>query len=144
MSSEDNVAVVHRFIDEVLNGGRLELVPELWANDLAWHGGSLGDVVGRDAYTQMLGDSVSAFRDLHLTIRDVIVQEDKVVIRFTNGGRSAGPFLGAPATGERIEWEGIGIYLITNGRISEAWFSEDLLAVADKLGVIDLQAESAG
>ena len=37
------VAVVTRFMEDVINGGKFALVEELWAKDMAWHGGSLGD-----------------------------------------------------------------------------------------------------
>jgi hypothetical protein len=44
------VAVVRRFIDEVINGGQLDLVDELWSKDLDWHGGSLGEIHGLASY----------------------------------------------------------------------------------------------
>src|SRR5262245_13649719 len=44
------VTVVRRFLDEVVNGDDLDLIDELWAEDLAWHGGSLGDISGLPAF----------------------------------------------------------------------------------------------
>jgi predicted ester cyclase len=63
-----------------------------------------------------------------------------VVVRFTNGGLNVGSFLGAAPSGKEVRWEGIGIYRIANGRIAEAWFSEDLLGLADQLGLLKLSA----
>jgi predicted ester cyclase len=124
----------------VINRGRLDLLPDLWAQDLAWHGGSLGEVGGIDAYAKMLGGATASFRDLHLIAEDIFAAADKVVVRFTNGGLSTGPFLGAAPSGREVRWEGIGIYRLANGCIAEAWFSEDLLSLADQLGLIDLSA----
>jgi predicted ester cyclase len=138
MTVEENIAIVRRFIDEVLNQGQLELIPELWASDLVWHGGSLGTIQGVEAYTEMLSGSAASFEDLNLIVDDTVATGDKVVVRFTNGGRNIGPFLGAEPTGEVIRWEGIGIYEISEGRISEAWFSEDLLGFAAQVGLVDL------
>jgi predicted ester cyclase len=138
MAVDENIAIVRRFIDEVLNKGQLELIPELWASDLVWHGGSLGTIQGVKAYTEMLSGSAASFEDLHLIVDDTVATGNKVVVRFTNGGRNIGSFLGAEPTGEVIRWEGIGIYEIREGRISEAWFSEDLLGFAGQVGLIDL------
>jgi predicted ester cyclase len=138
MTVDSNIAIVRRFIDEVLNKGQLELIPELWASDLVWHGGSLGTVQGVEAYTRMLSGSAASFEDLHLIVDDIVATGDKVVVRFTNGGRNIGPFLGAEPTDEVIRWEGIGIYQVAESRIVEAWFSEDLLGFAGQVGLIDL------
>jgi len=44
------VAVVTRFIEDVINGGKFDLVEELWAKDTAWHGGSLGEFHGLEEW----------------------------------------------------------------------------------------------
>jgi len=67
----------------------------------------------------------------------------KVVVRFTNSGTQTGPFLGALPTGRHAEWPGIGIYTVTNGKISEAWFGEDVLGVLLQLGIAILPRLSA-
>ena len=95
------VAVVRRFLDEVVNGGNLEAIEQLWAEDLAWHGGSLGDVHGRAALKAHMADSASgAFTGMHLTVTDIVAAGNKVAVRFTNSGTQTGPFLGAPPTGK--------------------------------------------
>ncbi|BCB82768.1 SDR family NAD(P)-dependent oxidoreductase [Phytohabitans suffuscus] len=132
-------AVVHRFVDEVVNGGRLELLPDLWTEDLRWHGGSLGETNGLAAYTEQLrGAREGSFTGMRLTVHDTVVQGDTVVIRFTNSGTQTGPFMGAPPTGRHATWLGIGIYHLRDGRIAEAWFGEDILGALLELGAISL------
>jgi steroid delta-isomerase-like uncharacterized protein len=136
-----DVGVVRRFIEEVINGGRLELVDELWSEDLAWYGGSLGEIHGLAAYKAFLGASTKgAFSRMHLTIHDVVAADGKVAVRFTNSGTQTGAFMGAPATGKRAEWLGLAIYNVVNGRIAEAWFGEDVLGMMLQLGVVHLPA----
>lgn len=140
-TSADPVVVVRRYLDEVVNAGKLDALPQLWATDGQWHGGSMGDLDGLDAVTSFAaGDGASAFSDMHLTIDDIITHGDKVVVRFTNSGTQVGPFMGAPATGKHAAWLGIGVYTVTNGRIAEAWFGEDILSMLLQLGVITLPA----
>ena len=131
--------VVRRFIDEVVNGGNLDLLPELWTDDLAWHGGSMGDIHGLPAYRDYMADNTSgAFTGMHLDIKEIIATGSKCVVRFTNSGTQTGTFMGAPGTGEHAEWLGIGIYTVTNGKISEAWFGEDILGMLIQLGAVTL------
>ena len=74
-------AVVRRFISEVVNGGRHELIDELWATGMAWRGGSLGEIHGIDAYKDfMAANATGAFTGMRLVIQDVITENDKVVV----------------------------------------------------------------
>ena len=133
--SHEPTAVVLRFVDEVINGGNLAAVDELWAPDLRWHAGSLGDVTGIAAYKAQLAAAVGgAFSGMHLHVHDVIADEAMVVLRFTNSGDHVGEFLGVPATGRHLEWFGIGIYRIEHGKIAEAWFAEDMLGLTLAMG----------
>jgi predicted ester cyclase len=136
---ERNLAVVRRFIDGAVNGGDLAVIDETWAEDMVWHGGSMGTFEGRDAYRAFAAANASgAWDDMHIAVHDVITRGDNVVVRFTNAGTNVGPFMNAPATGKRAEWLGIGIYTVRDGRIAEAWFAEDILGVLLQLDAIAL------
>ena len=133
------VTVVRRFLDEVVNGGNLDLIDELWADDLAWHGGSLGDISGRPAFRKFIAaDAAGAFTGMHLTVEEIVSAGQKVVVRFTNSGTQTGPFLGTPPTGRHAEWLGIGIYTVASGKISQAWFGEDVLGMLMQFGIVTL------
>lgn len=137
------VSVVKRFIDRVINGGDLAAIDELWATDLEWHGGSMGDSYGIEAFkARMVQSAAGSFSDMHLTIHEIVASGDTVVVRFTNSGTQSGTFMGAPATGRHASWSGIGMYTVTDGRISRAWFGEDILGMLLDLGAITLPAAS--
>jgi predicted ester cyclase len=134
-----NGTIVRRFLDEVVNGGSLDLVDELWAPDLAWYGGSLGEIHGIDDYRRILhADAGVAFTGMHLTVHELISHGDRVVVRFSNSGFQTGACRGLPPTGKHAEWLGIGIYMLRDGRIAEAWFAEDILGMLQQLGSVAL------
>jgi acetyl esterase len=138
---ERNIAVVRRFIDDVVNGGDMTVINDTWVRDMVWQGGSLGTYEGRDAYSEfMTASTTTAFEDMHLEIHDIVAHGDKVVLRFTNSGTNVGPFMGNAGTGKHAEWLGIGIYTVREGRITEGWFAEDILGMLDQLGAIALPA----
>ena len=135
------VDVVRRFLDQVVNGGDLTALDDLWAADLVWHGGSLGEYHGIEQFREnMAANAAGAFTGMHLHIDEIVTAGEKVVVRFTNSGTQTGPFLGQPATGKHAAWLGIGIYTVTHGKISEAWFGEDILGMLIQLGAIQLPA----
>ena len=137
-----NVAIVRRFLDEVVNGGRLDLIDELWTTDMVWQGGSLGEIHGIEAYKQfMAANTAGAFANMHLHIHEIIASGDKVVVRFTNSGTQIGTFLGIPATGKSATWLGIGIYTVRDGKIADAWFAEDILNMLLQFGASALPTQ---
>ncbi|MER5757857.1 ester cyclase [Streptomyces sp. NPDC002082] len=139
MSTEANIAVVRRFIDEVVNGGDLDAIDELWASDMIWRGGSLGEYRGIGAYKQfMAANAGGAFTGMRLDITQVVADGDTVVLLFTNSGTHTGAFLGAPATGKHAVWLGTGVYRIEDGKIAEATFAEDILGLLLQLGITTL------
>jgi predicted ester cyclase len=134
-----NIAVVRHFIDGAINGGDAGVIDETWAPDMTWHGGSMGDLHGLDAYKAFFDASASgAWKDMHLEIHDVIAQDEKVVVRFTNSGTNVGDFMGNPPTGRDAAWLGIGIYTVHAGRITSGWFAEDILHMLLQLGTVTL------
>ncbi|MFD9735520.1 alpha/beta hydrolase fold domain-containing protein [Umezawaea sp. NPDC059074] len=139
LAARTPTTVVRAFIDEVVNGGDLDRIDDLWAPDLVWHGGSLGEVHGIEDYRTMLtAAKTGSFTGMELTVHELIAAGDQVVVRFTNSGTQDGPFLGLPATGKHAEWLGVGIYTVRNGRITEAWFAEDVLGMLLQLGALSL------
>jgi len=135
--SSENVRVVMRFIDEVINGGQLGLLDQLWHRDLIWEGGSLGEQRGLSAYRKMMGagGGSSRWTDLHLTVHDVFERDDKVVVQFTNSGQRIGRLFGLlPFTSKRGSWNGVGVYTLRDGKIVHGWFVEDVIAMLRSLG----------
>jgi predicted ester cyclase len=136
-----NIAVVRRFIDGAINGRDLTLIGETWADDMTWHGGSMGTYQGRAAFLEFAeANAGDAWEEMRLEIHDTIACGDHVVLRFTNRGTNVGPFMGNPATGKHAEWLGIGIYTVRDDRITEGWFAEDILGLLLQLDAIALPA----
>ena len=96
---ERNVAVVRSFIDAAVDGGDLAVIDTTWADDMTWHGGSMGTIDGRDDYTAFVAaNAVGAWDRMHLEIHEIVARDDKVVVRLTNRDTNTGRFLGNPAT----------------------------------------------
>ncbi len=135
MSIEANKEVVNRFIEEVQNQHRMEVVDELFAADYSDHASGPGIVPGKEGFKQFFGMMVQAFPDLHATIHDQIGEGDKVVTRKTFKGTQKGEYMGLPPSGKQIELSVIDIFRVVDGRLAEHWMQADLLGMMQQLGI---------
>jgi steroid delta-isomerase-like uncharacterized protein len=62
----------------------------------------------------------NAFPDMKMNIEELFAKGDKVVLRYVCRGTHAGEFEGIPATGKHVEFGGIIIFRIKNGKIVES------------------------
>jgi predicted ester cyclase len=117
-----NKAIIRRFIDEVMNAGRLEVIDELYAPKLA------GEA------KRWIAPFQSSFPDTHMEIVDLIAEGDTVVGRFRCSGTHLGDWMGHPPTGRRFtRIDEVGFFRIENGKITRAWSLEDTLRQLEQL-----------
>jgi predicted ester cyclase len=72
--------------------------------------------------------------DLHYTILDLVVGEDKVAAYVRMTGTHRGVFFGMPPTGQRIDVRQMQIEWIRDGRICQHWRITDDLTLLRQLG----------
>ncbi len=75
-----------------------------------------------------------AFPDRVDVIEEIIADEDRVGLLFRLQGTHQGSLFGIPATGKRIDVHELGIYRLSDGKVSEAWFMADELGLLRQLG----------
>jgi predicted ester cyclase len=122
--SERNKAVVQRLVDEVLNGGRLEVIDELYVRALA------------PEAKAWIAPFQASFPDVHMEVIELIAEGDTVAGRFTCSGAHLGDWLGYAPTGRRFEVvDEVGIYRVRDGRIVQIWGLEDNLGRLEQLGL---------
>ncbi len=120
----ENKATVRRLITEVLNGGRLEAIDELYAPELA------------PAARRWIAPFRASFPDVHMEVVELIAEGDQVVGRFTCSATHLGEWLGHPPTGRRFERvDEVSIFRMRNGRITQVWSLEDTLGRLKQLGL---------
>ena len=67
------------------------------------------------------------FPDLHVTIEDIFAEGDLVAVRGRWTGTHMAEFHGIPASGQRVEFTGMVLWRVTEGKIRERWASIDML-----------------
>jgi steroid delta-isomerase-like uncharacterized protein len=138
MSTETNKAIVRRYMEQVLNNQRHDLVDEVLADTVEFHGTG-PSIIGRTSVVQWLAMFAAAFPDWHTTIDDMIAEGDRVAVRITSNGTHLGDYQAIPATGKPYTQNAIVIYRLTNGKIVEGRLQTDMLSMMQQLGLMPAQ-----
>ncbi len=133
---EKNKATYRRFVEEVINKGNVEVIPELYQADYVDHSRPPGAPEGLDGVRMIPKMFRGAFPDLHFTIELMVAEGDLVATYVTGRGTNDGPFMGHPATGRKAQWASMGFFRVADGKIAEHWGSPDLLTLLTQLGAI--------
>ncbi len=128
-------AVVRRFIHEILNAGRFELLDELVAPDYRYHAPDGSEMVGPAALTELLQGFRGAFSDLEARVETMISRDGVVASTMTLTGTHDGDFDGLPPTGARLTVPLAIFSRMADGRIVEEWEFFDTGAILAQLGV---------
>lgn len=139
---ERNKALAARFNDEVKNQHNLAAIDALLSADFVNHSEIPGFPSNRAGVKAFFAYWVQAFPDLTCTVHDRIAEGDRVVDFFTLEGTHQGEFLGIPATGKRVKYNGMHIFSFANGQITGHWNVLDLLTLMSQLGAIPSAASA--
>ena len=134
MSLEDNKALVRRFMDEVINAGNIDAIPDFTVEGSLFAGGIVSQIQAMK----------TCFPDLNHTIDEIIAEGNKVVVRSTTRGTNTGPMIGLPAfgrletpvppTGKTITHSAVYIFTVSDGRITGYATELDQVGLLRQLG----------
>lgn len=141
--SEQNKTVVRRLFEDHWNRKNAALVREFYTPTVSLHTPD-GELTGLEGASLLLQAYSTAFPDFHLTIDDLVSEDDKVAVRWTFRGTHRGPLADVPATGKSVNVaNGIAIYRLAAGKISEGHFAWDKYELLRQLGVLTASPASA-
>jgi steroid delta-isomerase-like uncharacterized protein len=123
-----NEKVVEEFIADVLNGHNADHAARYLAQDVVWHGGTVGTVSGETNVAGLMNEVVTSIPDLHYTQYDIVAQGDDVVVRGVVTGTQKGALLNIPASGHALSWDATDWYHLEDGKIVNDWAAEDFTA----------------
>lgn len=136
---EENKALIRRWFEEVWNKGRADAIAELLAEDAVVHG--LSDdaakpLRGPAGFLPFHSQFREAFPGIEVVVEDTIAEGDLVAVRCSVRGKHVGDSLGFKATQATVEFDGIAIVRVREGKIVEAWNNFDFMKMYKQLGAI--------
>jgi predicted ester cyclase len=124
MTISDPKQVVHRVVEEVIAGGRLGLIEELFtdreaARARAW-----------------IAPFRQAFPDVRMEIVELVAEGELVAGRFRCSATHLGKWGDRAPTGRRFEdVDEVYFFTVTDGRVARMWGLEDTLERKRQLGL---------
>ena len=136
--SEENKQLVRRWFEEVWNKGRAEAIDEMFAENGIAHG--LSDdpakaIKGPTDFRPFHTTFRQAFPNMIIDVEDMVAEGDKVAARCSVRGKHEGEFMGRAATQAPVEFTGMTIVRIRDGKIVEAWNNFDFLTMNKQCGI---------
>jgi steroid delta-isomerase-like uncharacterized protein len=143
---EDNKAFIRRWFEEVWNKGREDAIDEMMSEECVANGlaGESGQAPrGAAEFKPFFRKFREAFPNIEVVVEDVIAEGDKVAARCGVRGHHRGDTLGFSATQQPVEFTGMTIARIRDGKIVEAWNNFDFMMMFQQLGALHVAAPEA-
>ena len=137
--SEENKQLVRRWFEEVWNKGRAELIDEMFDDNGIAHGLSedpAKPITGPKDYKPFYKEFREAFPNMTIVIEDMVAEGDKVAARCSVRGKHEGNFREKAATQSPVDFTGMTIVRIANGKIVEAWNNFDFMTMNKQCGLL--------
>lgn len=134
---EANKALLRRWFEEVWNQGRAETIDELLAADAICYGLSEDEaqpVIGPAGFHPFHQVFRGAFPDIEVVAEDMIAEGDKVVARLRVRGQHTGDHLGVAASNAPVDFTGMVIARVKDGKFVESWNNIDFLQMNQQIG----------
>ena len=131
-----NINMYGHVWDEIINHGKLEMFnDDNFTKDVVMHA-SPSDIVGIDSARAYYANYLTGFSDVTFTIRDIFGMGNKLVKHWNFTGTHTGTFFGIPATGKKVDIDGVTLVRMDNGKIAEERDFFDNLDFMQQLGLI--------
>jgi len=129
----DAAEIPQRYIIELCEERDLAVVSALVAEPFVLRD-PLTLLEGRDALVERLRDT--PWMDVMIIIEDIIVAEDRVIVRHTWRGTQQSTFYGVEPTGQRVTLDVVQALTITRGKVVEDTTYFDAYALFEQLGAL--------
>ena len=133
MSDENTAeATLEVLIAEVWNKGHFERIPDVFAANAELHMAG-NDLTGPDAIRDgYIKPFRMGFSDLHIDVLDLFRDGDKFAMRVRGTGTHDGEYRGKPATGKKLDYDGVVLFHMEGGKIAHVWGHSNAAAKFDE------------
>ena len=128
--SQENINIYNRLFDEYWAKDDEAVLAAFVAKDHINH--TLG-VQGPDGYKEFMKPFRVGLPDFHFEIQFNLTDRDFVVTVWTGVGTHLGEFMGVPATGKEVRFNGSCVARFENGVVVEEWSYPDMMGLMQQI-----------
>jgi steroid delta-isomerase-like uncharacterized protein len=129
---QSNKELITELYESVLNNRKLDRLPMVISE--AYIGAN--DTKGVNGFKQPVMAVINAMPDAQWKIKELVADENSVVVRWELSGINSNPFQNFPATGKLVKSEGMGFFDISEGKVTGSRVMTDRIGVLQQLGVL--------
>lgn len=133
-TQESNKKIVKRFVDDVLNGKRPEVLDEICADDYVDHAMPYGIPGTKEGFKMFVQAGLGVFPDVNVKLEEMIAEGDLVMYFDMATGIQHGDYFGLKPTGKPVSWFEMHAFRVKGAQITEHWALESfgLISRADQ------------
>jgi predicted ester cyclase len=132
---------MRRWFDEVWNNQNEAAIEEMFAEDGIGHELGPEPIVGPENFKTFHRAFVSAYPDLKVRVEDTVVEGDKIAVRCRVAGSHNGDGIGLAPTNRPVEFTGMVMVRIKDGKIAEAWNEFNFMEMYKQVGALTLNLQ---
>jgi steroid delta-isomerase-like uncharacterized protein len=149
MTTEADKQLALRLIESIWNAGDLAEAEALLSPDFVNHSAPPGTPPDRAGFLRTAVTTRTTFPDFHVTVDDLVAEGDLVVAHFTARGTHQvaweHPIIGRiAARGKAVQWRGVRLFRIAQGRATATWLYTDSLGLLQQLEALPEMRDSIG
>ena len=138
---EKNKELGRSFVETAMNAKSandlVATINRIYASDFINHNPMVAQ--GREGLINFVGAVGASFPGSKATVKEIIANKEKVIVVWTFEGILTGkPFLGVPATGQKVKFDVIDWWTVKNGQLYEHWDQIDWTTALVQLGVKEI------
>ena|SRR5215204_1532787 len=136
--------LMHRWFEEVWNKGREDAIDEMFAEDGIGHGLPTDDgepIHGPKEFKPFFKKFRDAFPNIKVTIGETVCEGDKIASVCYVSGLHEGEGIGLSPTNQPVDFAGIVMVKLKDGKIVESWNSFDFMKMYTQLGALTLNLQ---
>lgn len=130
---------LHRWFEEVWNKGREEAIFEMFHEDGIAHGltdENGNELRGNANFAAFYKNFRAAFPDIHITVEETVKEGEKIAVLCKVTGTHDGDGIGFAATNKPVEFYGLCMVKMRDGKIAEAWNEFDFMKMFQQIDVV--------
>lgn len=134
MNNEPNAnkAVISKLFNEALNQRNFDLLNELISPEYA----GPGNLKGPEGFKAPLLPLLQSFPDIRWNLQQLIAEDNKVMVRWIISAKHQHDFNNIPATGKQVVSGGMGIYELSNGKVTSSNIITDRVDFLQQLNIL--------
>jgi hypothetical protein len=130
----DNLKMYKTIWDDIINKGEIDKINETNFDKNITLIYAPENIIGIEGFKKYYQNYLTGFSDITFTLVDVFGQGDKIVKHWSFKGTNTGDFFGIPATGKKVDIDGVTLVKMKDGKIAQEQDFMDNLLFNQKLG----------